>query len=225
MGNWQFHFRNFDNKEVAFSTRHAGCAGGGHTVDGRFMCNKLHVPYNPTGGHNSVYVPSSFIIKNQQWAKLIVHSVKTGVDIAIGVVTDGANARSIVMDFANDALDIADLAEHYAQNEIDNLASKLTERFSDSCASIGRTPEQVHQIAQSMGLEEGKYALVGKQAYEQYIHGDNNETNDGHGFSIFADDGSTHIANAAFLANGSLYFYFNSNDKPGFWGDKWAHHG
>lgn len=217
---WEFHFRNFENKTVDFATHHFGC-GGAPWHDGRARCNHLKVPYNPTGGHNSVYVPSSFIVKENQWVTLILQSIKTVTDIGLSVATDGENLNTVLQDVLKVASDTVEAVAHDIGADLDALSKDAASSFAASCQAVNKTPDQVTAIAEEMGLSPNSFGFIAGDAYKKYIHDDNSETNDSNGWSIFADDGTRRIANAAFMDQGHLIFYFNPNDLDGFWNKHW----
>jgi len=88
MGNWQFHFRNFDPGEQWFGVYHAGC-GGTPLHDGRPNCWGQYIPQNPQGGDSSVYQPRDYIIDFSAWFSVIVEGLASAVNLGIFVGSGG----------------------------------------------------------------------------------------------------------------------------------------
>ena len=68
---WEFHFRNFTQREMWVGAYHLGC-GGVPWHDGRPKCWEQTIPHNPQGGSTSVYVPSPWVVDFAQWFQVII---------------------------------------------------------------------------------------------------------------------------------------------------------
>ena len=217
---WQFHFRNFSQDTVDFATHHFGC-GGAPWHDGRARCNHLKVGHNPTGGGNSVYVPSSFIVDETQWVSLILDSIQLALDVAASIADEGESLPSVISDSLSVDSDIINAAIQDTGKQLDTLTKDAVTSFAASCRAVGKSPEQIRAIAGQMGLGPKSFTFIAGDAYQQYIRKDNPDTNDDNGWSLFADNGTRRIATAAFIHQAHLILYFNPNDLNGFWAEHW----
>ena len=215
---WEFHFRNFDAGTNWFSVHHFGC-GGIPWHDGRAQCWFVDIPNNPTGGHSSVYVPSTFIVKEKQWIKVVLDAIKEIGEIGLAIASEGEDLQGAISTAFDIAQDVIEAIAHDIGHDLEELQKKSEQNFVTSCQAVGKTPGQVRAIAAQLGLGTDFGFLAG-QAFQKYIRLDNDETNDGLGFSIMhapSDAPVDHACTAAFINNGGLVLYWNSKDLNGFW--------
>lgn len=217
--NWQFHFRNFDQQgQVWFGVYHLGCAEV-PWHDGRPKCWHNKITYNPTGGNNSVYAPSSFAVNFGDWFKVIVDGLKEVENICMIVASEGTDEDAWV-DAVTGIFDITEdtVTAALAQNNIQlsDLIAMSNKAFAQSAAAVGKSPQEIINIANEMGL--GGSGFIAGSTYDSLIRQNNNTINNGNGWTILANSGTgNHIANHAFVNNGHMCYYWNSNDLNGFW--------
>jgi hypothetical protein len=218
---WQFHFRNFDTIDQWFGVYHAGCVDiPWH--DGSPRCWDVTINNNPMGGENSVYVPSSFVVNFDQWFKVILDGIKEITEIAMIIVTEGDDADAW-KDAVSTAFDIGkDTVEAALTNsnaDLNTLMANSEASFAAAAAAIGKTPDQIRQIGAKMGYLN--FGFIAGQTFQNMIHNDNEDINDGHGWSIFrapsASASNDYMLNHAFIQEGHLIIYWNSDDITGFW--------
>lgn len=220
--NWEFHFRNFDNHTNWFGVYHLGC-GGVPWHDGRPQCWFVDIPNNPTGGHASVYVPSTFVVKAAQWIKVILDGLKEIGEIGLAIVSEGEDLQGAISGVLDLEKDIVEAIAHDIGHDLDELQKEAAANFASSCAAVGKTPEQVKAIAAHLGLGS-TFGFLAGHAFQKYIRLNNSETNDNSGFSIMrapSDAGVDYACTAAFIDKGHLYIYWNSKDLKGFWSRDW----
>jgi len=219
---WEFHFRNFNPETNWFGVYHFGC-GGAPWHDGRARCWSVDIPTNPTGGHSSVYVPSTFIVKEMQWIKVILDSIKELGEIGLAVASEGEDLSGAISGALDVAKDVVDAVSHDIGHDLDELQKIAEQSFANSCAAVGKSPDQVRAIANQLGLGS-KFGFLAGDAYQKYIRNNNSLTNDDAGFSIMrapSDAGVDHACTAAFIHQGHLVLYWNSSDLKGFWSTDW----
>lgn len=218
--NWQFHFRNFDNEAQWFGVYHMGC-GEAPWHDGRPRCWSCEPNNNPGGGQNSVYVPSSWVVDFAQWFKVVLDGIEEIGDIAMVIVSEGEDAdawKDAVSTAFNIDQDAVTAALTNSNADIDTLIAKSKAAFAASAAAIGQTPEHITQIANEMGFTS--FGFIAGQTYQNLIHDDNDNINDGYGWTILRSSPNgdvDHILNHAFIDQGHLIVYWNSQDVDGFW--------
>jgi hypothetical protein len=216
---WQFHMRNFDNTEQWFGIYHAGC-GGVPWHEGRPKCWDVRITNNPTGGENSVYVPANFVVEFSQWFKVIVDVLKEIENIGVAIASDGEDLSSVISGAFGVAKDVVEAEAHNIGADLNALSKNAAEAFEASCKSIGRSSDEVKTIAANMGLSQ--YGFLAGDAYLKAIHDNNDTINDGHGWTVLRAPSHKKVsqfANAAFVNQGHLVYYWNSNDLSGFWND------
>lgn len=199
MGNIQFHFRNFNNRDMRVGLNHAGC-GGAPWADGRPNCWGQTIPYNPTGGHNSVYVPSDWVINFDEWLTVIVDGLKLVEDIGIVIADEGGDLSSVLSDIFKIEKAIVEATAEKLGFDLTTLAANAKKSFESTCNSIEVTPQQVMNLAEGMGYGSTNWAFMAGSTYVENIH------NKG-GWSIFENEmnnTSMRIANHAFIINGNL---------------------
>ncbi len=218
--NWQFHFRNFDNQPQWFGVYHAGCGGAPWHTD-RPRCWDCQPTNNPTGGENSVYVPSSWVVDFAQWFKVVLDAIEEIGDIALVIVTEGDDVdawKDAVSTAFNIGQDVVDAALTNSNADINNLIANSNALFEKAAASIGKTTDEVKQIGNQMGLTN--FGFIAGQTYQNLIYNDNDDINDGWGWTMLrsAPNGDVdHILNHAFIDQGHLVIYWNSQDNAGYW--------
>lgn len=217
---WEFHFRNFDNHENWFGVYHRGC-GMAPWHERRPRCWDVELPHNPGGGHSSVYVPASFVVKGTQWVKLILDSIKEVGEIGLAIASEGEDLQGAISGALEVAKDVVEAVSHDVGHDLDELQKKMEESFQASCRAVGKSPAEVRGIARRMGLGSDFGFIAGK-AFKTYIHDDNEETNDNGGFTFLRAPKAgrsrvDHKCTAAFMHRGGLILYWDSNDLHGFW--------
>ena len=213
---WEFHMRNFDNTVNWFGIYHAGC-GGAPWHDGVPRCWDTNIRDNPGGGDASVYVPANFVVEFGQWFKLIVAVLKEIANIGIAIASDGEDLSKVISGAFGIAEDAVAAEEHKVGVDLSHLSANAKAAFDASCSAIGRTPAEIKAIAVRMGLSD--FGFLAGDAYTKAIFDDNNDINDGHGWVVLRapqNDSVSHIANAAFVNQGHLIYYWNSDDLNGF---------
>lgn len=219
---WEFHFRNFDSESQFFGVYHMGC-GGAPWKMGRPGCWACTPANNPTGGDNSVYVPADFVVHFGAWLQVIIDVLKEIEDLAVAIASEGEDEDAFV-EAASDAFNLSqDVIKAQAESsgaELSTLMSRSQQAFAASAQAIGQTPERITQIAQSMGLQGG-WGFIAGDAYQKMITNDNDEINEGYGWSLLQAPGVGHpiayLCNHAFINQGHLILYWNSQDTAGFW--------
>jgi len=219
---WEFHFRNFDSEPHYFGVYHSGC-GGAPWKMGRPNCWYCQPTNNPDGGDNSVYVPSDFIAHYGAWLQVIIDVIKEISDLAAAVASEGEDADAWV-DAVSDAFQMEqDIVKAQLANsgvELETLMERSQAVLEASAQAIGQTAESITQIANNMGLGSG-WAFVAGDAYQKMITNDNDEINEGYGWSILKSEiigqPITALCNHAFISEGHLILYWNSQDSTGFW--------
>ena len=221
---WQFHMRNFDSSERWFGFYHAGCAGTPWR-EGRPKCWGTSIQANPTGGDDSVYVPSDWVIHLNEWVKVVIDACKLASNIGMALMKEEAGIGDLykitagVIGVTEDVLK-AELADH-SDADIKALENYANEAFNYHCNAINRDPEDVQNIASQMGLTN--YGFLSGDSYNHLVVSANNYTNDGHGWSVLSRQHHHHTpdkrANAAFVSEGHLIYYWKSDDSDGFWTD------
>lgn len=217
---WEFHFRNFDAGTNWFSVHHFGC-GGIPWHDGRAQCWFVDIPNNPTGGHSSVYVPATFIVKSTEWIKVFISifTAQPGDILSLGVSSEGEDLGEAIGDMLGVSKGFVEDVSHDIGHDLGQLTKNAEKTFAASCSAVGKTPDQIRAIAVQLGLSS-KFGFIAGDAYQKYIRLSNPDTNDDAGFSIMhapSDAPVDHACTAAFIHNGALILYWNSNDLNGFW--------
>lgn len=219
---WEFHFRNFDSHTNWYGVYHFGC-GGAPWHDGRARCWEVDIPTNPTGGHASVYVPSTFIVKEMQWIKVILDSIKELGEIGLAIASEGEDLAGAISGALDIAKDVVEAVSHDIGHDLDELQKFADQSFAASCQAVHKTPDQVRAIAAQLGLGK-QFGFLAGEAFQKYIRLDNAQTNDGLGFSIMrapSDASVNYACTAVFMHKGSVVLYWNSNDLAGFWSTQW----
>jgi hypothetical protein len=219
---WEFHFRNFDNEPHYFGAYHMGC-GGAPWKMGRPNCWSCQPANNPGGGQGSVYVPADFVVHFGAWLQVIVDALKEVEDVAMAIVSEGEDEDAWV-EAASDAFDLSqDIIKAQAASsgaELATLMANSQQALASSAQAIGQTPETIMQIAQSMGLGTSGWGFIAGDTYQKTITSDS-DINEGYGWSLLqAPQINTPIAylcNHAFINQGHLILYWNSQNINGFW--------
>lgn len=218
--NWQFHFRNFDTTPQWFGVYHIGC-GGAPWHEGVPRCWDCQPTNNPTGGEDSVYVPSDWVVDFDQWFKVILDGIKELEEITLIIVTEGEDADAWI-DAVTTVFDIAEdtvkAALTNSNADINELIAKSKESLAKAASLIKKTPEEITQIANEMGLTH--FGFLVDQSFQKYVYNDNDQTNNGHGWAILHAPPSGHVnfkLNHAFVNQGHMVMYWNSGDLGGFW--------
>lgn len=219
---WQFHFRNFDTAEQWFGVYHAGC-GGAPWHEGRPKCWDCSITDNPTGGDSSVYVPAKFVVNFDQWFKVIIDGIEEVGDILMVIASEGEDAdawKEAISKAFGIGQDIVDAAVTNSGVDLDTLMQQSQKQFATAASSIGKTTDEILQIGAGMGISN--FGFLAGQSYVSMIHDDNTTINDNYGWTILRSGPDTrdkvdHILNHAFIDQGHLIIYWNSNDMNGFW--------
>ncbi len=222
---WQFHFRNFNNANSWWGVYHLGC-GGAPWHDGRPRCWEQVIPYNPTGGHDSVYVPSDWVVHFGNWFQVILDGLKLIADVGIFIASGGEDEDALT-DALQDAFNVTEdvikgVAEENQVN-LGELAKQARASFAKTCASIGYTPAQISGLAQQMGLKPN-WVFIAGNTYQQQIRC-NSKVVDDHGWTVLladpADGDINWLANHAFIESGHIIQAYHPQMKNGLWQD-WA---
>jgi hypothetical protein len=218
--NWEFHFRNFDTQAQWFGVYHEGC-GGAPWHTGRPRCWDCTITNNPTGGDNSVYVPAGFVVDFEQWFKVILDGIEEVGDILMVVASEGEDVdawKDAVSTAFNISTDAVTAALTNSNTDLATLMANSQNAFERSAASINRTTDEILQIGAEMGLSG--FGFIAGPTYQGMIFNDNDTYNDNAGWTMLRSDpnGSVdHILNHAFIDQGHLVIYWNSQDSSGFW--------
>lgn len=216
---WVFHFRNLDQNDAWFSVQHWGC-GGTPWYDGRPKCWHCTIPNNPTGGHDSVYNPSDWVVGFDGWFRIIQDGLQMIADTASLIASEGTDAEAIE-DVIKDSFDITQdtlnaVAGNYFAEHTD-LATAVQQSATAAAQAVGTTPERIQQIAETLGLGPSGWVFVGGQAFVNLVHNDN-RYNDNSGWSLIANPHNelgheigNVIAEHCFISGGQLIFAWDSS--------------
>jgi hypothetical protein len=220
---WEFHFRNFSQQPQTFGVFHAGCAGGDvHT--GRSRCWQKVIPNNPTGGDDSVYAPSGWVVDFGDWLSVMKDVGELFADIAIYIGSEGDDEDALV-DAISDATSLsadiiqAKLAE--SQYDAAALIQLASQNLEQTCQQIGQSTQQVVSYMEQMGFGSSGWGLIAGPSYQKNIYNDSQIVN-GWGWTVLTHDGPNsvhwqHIANHAFIQNGHIIQMYDPNNVNGFW--------
>lgn len=219
--NWEFHLRNFDDVSQWFGIYHAGC-GGAPWHDGRPRCWDVTITNNPTGGQNSVYVPSSFVVDFAQWFKVIEDGIEEVAAIGMVIASEGEDEeawKDAVSDAFNIGRDVVDAAVTNSTSSLQTLMANSAAAMATSAAAVGFTVDQITSLGNAMGLTS--FGFIAGDAYRNLIVNDNDTINDGYGWTILraANSGSAPVdwqCNHAFINQGHLIISWDSTDAQGF---------
>ena len=219
---WQFHFRNFSPSKRYFGVYHMGC-GDAPWHTGRPRCWETLVDTNPTGGDNSVYVPSDWVVDFAQWFQVVEDISKILGDIGIFVISDGddvdalSNAISAATTLPQDVIAAKIASSQYSTAELTAMASQ---GLDNACQQIGLTQAQAVSYMEQMGFGSSGWGLIAGDTYQAKIYNDSELVN-GYGWTVLTCDVSSksweHIANHAFVQNGHMIQMFDPNHVEGFW--------
>lgn len=218
--NWEFHFRNMNSDQenkVEFRVNHIGC-GGIPYDDGRARCWSNNVAYNPDGGHDSVYCPSDWVVKFDDWMGLIKDGLKLVADIGIFIASEGTDAEALFSalgDIFAITKDSVKAAYDKSDADIDTLMKNAQSGFESTCKSIDVKPDDIRKLARH--ISSTNWAFIAGKTYHDYIK-EASEVTGKHGWSVFAKDhGKTYKANHAFIYNGHLYYVFEDDTLNKLW--------
>jgi len=174
------------------------------------------IPPNPTGGHDSVYVPSSFVVHYNEWAPVLEDAAAVLNDIGLSIqgaisgdphatATAAANGINKIMGAEGDIEHLVDALKNNTGINLDKLQEQLQESMQKACDTIGADPAAIKALAEKMGLGDDWAFLAGPE-YWKTIKDDSNY-NDKNGWVVLAKDaaGIQYVANHAFISNGHLY--------------------
>ena len=222
----QFHFRNFTNREMWVGVYHMGC-GGVPWQDGRPKCWEATIPHNPTGGSNSVYVPSDWVVDFTQWFELIVDGLKLIEDAAIYISSEGQNETALLHVLA----DIFNVTEDTIKAEaatkgvdLSSMAQDSLKAFEQTCANMDVAAERVIEIGNQLGLGSN-WMFIGGSSYDKNIRQNTSKFVDGQGWSVFEAETTSasvdRIANHAFINNGHVIQVIDDIVIDKFWKSAW----
>ena len=219
---WEFHFRNFTQREMWVGAYHLGC-GGVPWHDGRPKCWEQTIPHNPQGGSNSVYVPSPWVVDFAQWFQVIIDGLKLIEDVALFIGSEGEDEDALIdalKDLFNVSEDIIKAEAAKANVNLNELAKNAKASLEKTCASIGVSPDKVLQIESQLGLGPNWFFLAG-DSYLKNIHADSGPVVDGYGWSVFEAEVNSpsvdRIANHAFVEKGHLIQVIDDEVMDQFW--------
>jgi hypothetical protein len=227
--NWEFHFRNanggFSNNSNYFAVNHIPCETQSIVYKGidRGNCWNHLVPPNVTGGDDSVYCPSTAVVDFSNWVDVICEALKEAADIALFIATEGTDAEA----FLGICDGVYGLVQGTAAAKIKDhgvtaaqFQSYLTENPQTAASAVGLTVTEVTSFAAGMGLGTA-WAFAAGDHYQQQIFEDNSMNNNA-GFTVARGDpnaypyaGADYLANAAWVQNGHLIYYWDGWLLPG----------
>jgi len=216
----EWHFRNFDSTNQWFGVYHQNC-GMAPWHDGRPRCWDCTIVADPTGGDNSVYLPSSFVVNSTQWFQVIIDGIKVGIDLGLAIASEGED-EDAMYDAIKDSLTLEkDVVDAMLQNnsiDINNIITASKQNMAAAAASIGVTIDDINAIASAMGLS-GNFGFLAGGTFDALIHADNPATNDDAGWSVFraptASASNDYILNHVFIDQGHFIVYWNSTGAQG----------
>jgi hypothetical protein len=206
------------NNKVEFRVNHFGCAGIPYD-DKRARCWSKNIEYNPDGGHESVYCPSDWVVKIDDWMGLIKDGLKLTAHIGIFIASEGTdeealfNALGDIFDITKDSVKAA---FDKSDADINTLMKNAQSGFESTCKSIDVNPDNIRSLARHIS-KTNSWAFIAGKTYNDYIK-ESSEITGKHGWSVFAKDhDKTHKANHAFIYKGHLYYVFEDETLSKLW--------
>lgn len=232
---FEFHFRNFGDEKVMVNVQHSGCAKT-PWHENRPGCWRSEIaPYTSAGLSSGglVYAPSKFVINFGMWWEVIKDGISLIYDVAMLFVPgpnhppefdhkppkdpedgleDALGIFGDVMALGGDTIKaIKDSEPIMTKDEYDAWIEKGQDAIPQAAKAAGITEEQVYELALAMNLGD-KWAFLAGDTYFKYIRNNNNESNKGHGWSVFKSMGGSKCkhymrsAKACFIHKGHLIY-------------------